>query len=137
LNFLEVHILDMEGEEPKVDPPAEAQPEMEAPAEGDPAMEGMDAEREGAPAEEGASPDAQPADAMEGEMEAEMEPQEDFSQDTRMQEMINHLASVLRTSSKRTIGRMSTITTSRISLRTQPKRSFSSGMPLSQNSTRS
>ena len=73
----------MEGEEPKVDPPAEAQPEMEAPAaEGDPAMEGMDAEMEGAPAEEGASPDAQPADAMEGEMEEEMEPQEDFSQDT-------------------------------------------------------
>jgi ADP-heptose:LPS heptosyltransferase len=58
-------------------------------------MEGMDAEREGAPAEEGASPDAQPADAMEGEMEAEMEPQEDFSQDTRMQEMINHLAECL------------------------------------------
>ena len=73
----------MEGEEPKVDPPAEEQPEMEAPAaEGDPAMEGMDAEMEGAPAEEGASPDAQPVDAMEGEMEEEMEPQEDFSQDT-------------------------------------------------------
>ena len=88
----------MEGEEPKVDPPAEEQqPEMEAApvvAEGEPAMEGMDPEMgegmEGAPeggemGEEGASPDAaQPADAMEAEMEEEMEPLEDFSQDTRM-----------------------------------------------------
>ena len=88
----------MEGEEAKVDPPAEQQPEMEAPAEGgEPAMEGMDPEMgmEGEP-EEGASPDAQPADAMEGEMEEEMgEPEEDFSQDTRMQEMINHLTECL------------------------------------------
>ena len=69
----------MEGEEAKVDPPAEQPPEMEAPADGDPAMEGMDPEMEAA-AEEGASPDAVPAEAMEGEMEEE-EPQEDFSQD--------------------------------------------------------